>query len=177
MKEPDMRQCTCPTCNTAHIWTWEEAFLRDGFYRGEDSQTETVADFLRAKGYAVDIDDTLEGNPFIQEVLKRGAFHSDYRTHAGETDPRDHLPPHIVQLLDAEYPETPQTPADRAHVAEQTLNRFAHMAGTSHDHTTIATLIAYIGDYCEARHLPFRTLLEDALHQHLNATTPRKQQR
>lgn len=137
MKDTTMRTCTCPTCNTPCRWLWEEAFLRDGFFRGEDSKTETVAEYLRLKGYTVDIDDSFNGNPFIRSVSKSGKCVMRQDDSPGEVEPRDLLSQKIIAMLDDAFPAVPTTNAERAAVAEQELNRFALISGAV-DHTDAA---------------------------------------
>jgi hypothetical protein len=51
-----MPQANCPTCNTDHDWSWDEAFNKFGFGDGDGLvMTNQVADALRAAGYTVTV--------------------------------------------------------------------------------------------------------------------------
>ena len=77
-----MRTCTCPTCNAKHSSSWEEAFLREGFFNWE-------------------------GNPYIDNVAKPGTGVSLIKETdwPGMQDPRDLLDAEIIKLLDEAFPD------------------------------------------------------------------------
>jgi hypothetical protein len=86
-------------------WTWEDAFYSRSFDEGRgDSETETVADFLREAGYEVDVT-TFSKNPIITSIKKDGVEHIGPDDWMGDSDPRDYLTAQVVDLLDKQFPE------------------------------------------------------------------------
>lgn len=92
--------CKCALCGGPQSWKWEEAFWKDGFDNGVNTQTTVVVDVLTAAGYAVDTDDSF-GNPFIDSI-KTAEGVELIATHdwKGEENPTTFLPNQIVSLLD-----------------------------------------------------------------------------
>lgn len=99
---------TCPHCNTAFTWSWEEAFYKFGFGDGDGVvMTEHVADALRKAGYTVKVEPWGIHNVTIASIKtkKRKELIPFDRIQFGYDEPRDYLPKCIVKLLDAALPD------------------------------------------------------------------------
>lgn len=98
----------CPTCLNEQTWEWDDAFDKFGFDDGDGLvMTDHVADALRTHGYVVTVEPWGIHNVTIASI----------KTEAGDEvipfddinfgydDARDYLPKHIVDLLDAAFPD------------------------------------------------------------------------
>jgi len=98
---------TCPHCNTAFSWSWEEAFDKFGFDDGDSIvMTDNVADALRVAGYKVKVEPWGIHNvtiASIKAISGKELIPLD-RIRFGYDNARDYLPKRIVKLLDAAFP-------------------------------------------------------------------------
>jgi hypothetical protein len=85
---------------------WTDAFSKFGFGDGDDTiHTETVAEYLTAFGFTVDVYRGGCHNEYITSVRgPDGADLMDGRK-AGYTDPRSFMPAGIVRALDRKFGE------------------------------------------------------------------------
>lgn len=96
----------CPTCGHAHFWSWDEAFDKFGFQDGDGLVlTEIVARALRSHGYDVTVVPWGFHNTIITNIARDGASVMPADVTRGYDHPRDYLPPELVALLDAEFPD------------------------------------------------------------------------
>jgi hypothetical protein len=98
---------TCPHCNTAFDWSWEEAFDKFGFNDGGSIiMTNSVADALRVAGYKVKVEPWGIHNVTIASIKAKSCKEliPFDRIRFGYDNARDYLPKRIVKLLDAAFP-------------------------------------------------------------------------
>lgn len=92
--------CKCALCGGPQSWKWEEAFWKDGFDNGVNTQTTAVVDVLANAGFKVELDDGFP-NPFIKSIkTAEGVELIQDHICKGEEDPTAFLPDQIVRLLD-----------------------------------------------------------------------------
>lgn len=101
-----MSYSTCMTCGGRYDWQWEEAFNKFGFGDGgRIVMTETIADALRAAGYAVTVEPWGIHIIVITAIERNGQPIIPDGATIGYDNPRHYLPPEIVKLLDEAFPE------------------------------------------------------------------------
>lgn len=98
-------ESNCHACGAHIYWAWEDAFYSRSFDEGNgDSETETVAGYLREAGYRVEVT-ARSRNPIISSIKKQGVEHVGPDDWYGESDPRDYLAAEVIDLLDKQFPE------------------------------------------------------------------------
>lgn len=94
-----MPLCKCALCGGPKSWEWQEAFYKEGFDNGANSQTEAVINVLKDAGYTTDTNDA-SGKEFIDSIKSAdGVELISEHTWDGEIDPRTFLPREILDLL------------------------------------------------------------------------------
>lgn len=99
-----MSTTRCTTCGNNHNWNWEEAFDKFGFGDGDGLvMTEHVANALRYHGYAVTVEPWGCHNITIASIQLGSIEQIPDTAPVGYGNPREYLPPVIVQLLDEAF--------------------------------------------------------------------------
>lgn len=95
----------CFNCGSSYTWRWEEAFEKFGFNDGDgDVETYTVEEALTSVGYSVETNHWGMHNVIITSIKLNGIEQIPESAEVGYDDPREYLPPSIVELLDTKLP-------------------------------------------------------------------------